>query len=235
MKRFAIGLLILILLSFTAVVVQAEEEETAPDYHGTFDLTLGNESALGVNYRLGDKLMIFGAYQTGNQPDPVIKAGLHYQLFDSFGLGVGVRYDPATQDSVPYHGFEFIFPFGVNLALTGSYDANGNGADWTRYEAAMRIQMYESVYLFAGVRGDTGAVPYLPVEDQQPTLFLKVDGNWQWGKYGLSLQPYLYVQGILLHDYTFKYQFSDRVGLVVNYKDTFDRLPHYQVGIQWKF
>jgi hypothetical protein len=238
MKRFAIGLFVLILLSFGVVTVQAEEE-SQPDFRGTLDVMLGNvDHNFGVNYRLGENLMIVGEYQTDSQSDVqnnVIKAGIDFHLFDTIRLFLGSRYDPATQNSVLYNGIDFAIPFGVNLALTGAYDYNVNGVDWSRYEAALRIQAYESVYLLAGVRGETGTVPYLPVEEQKPTLFLKVDGEWVWGKVGLKIQPYLYVQGILLHDYTLEYQFSDRTSLVVNYKDTFDRRPHYQGGIRWRF
>lgn len=250
MKRFAMGLLILIfLLSFTAVTAWAEEE-TLPDYRGTLDVSLGTENALGFDYRLGDKWDINGEYRIGYNLPGFLKTGIHYQLFTTLGVTLGVRsdpeapvhkpespvYDPAAPLYVPYHGIDFAFPFGYNLAITGLYDANSNGADWTRYETALRIQMYESVYLFAGVRGDTGAVPYyLTEEEKRPTLFLKVKGDWEWGKFGLSIQPYLFVEGTLLNDYTFKYQINERVGLSLNYKDTFDRVPRYQAGIQWRF
>ncbi|MCL6590431.1 MAG: hypothetical protein K6U80_10800 [Firmicutes bacterium] len=235
MKRICIGLLILaFLLSYPAATVWAAEG-TAPERQGSLDVGLGTENTLGFGYQLGDKWDINAEYQTGNiQPD-FVKAGIHYQLFTTMGVTMGFRYEPAAQVSFPYSVIDFAFPFGMNLAMTGLYDANSNGLDWTRYEAALRIQMYEGVYLFSGVRGDIGAVSYLPEEEQRPVLFLKVKGDWQWGKFGLSIQPYLYVEGTLLHDYTFKYQMNDRVSMIVNYKDTFDGVPRYQAGIWWRF
>ncbi len=190
------------------------------DGYGNLDLNVGQNLNWDTNYQYD-----------------AVTTGLKYRIADKFGLKAGVRYDTDTKDYNGYGGIDFFIPFGTNLRLAGFYDAGYRGKDWTRYEAAVRIQMYPRVFLYAGVRGENGSdiIKYDYNEDNQPLLFLRGDMDWQWGKWELHLQPMLHIEGEFFHDYDLKYHVSDNTSLVFNINSQYDEDAKYRLGFEHKF
>ena len=227
MKRFLIGFMTLLFLFGIAVSVQAADVA----YNGALTGVLGTESGITANYQLPGNFGLNGDFK-----DNILKAGVTYRLSDIFGVKTGVRYDVTQKTPNMYGGLNFMVPFGT-IKFCGSYDQNVNGIDWASYETSFRIQMYENLFIYAGIRGDGGAgapvYEYNPSGD--PLLFIKVDFNYQWPKIELNLQPLLYVQGKLLNNHSLKYNFNDRTALFVNINDLYDAQLKYGLGMQWKF
>lgn len=217
--------------STTAQTASTPPAET-PQYRGELSGLIGDENSATGSYKLNDQLNLDTAYK-----DDRLNAGLHYQVSEVVGLKAGLRYDFPTGQSSPYEGFDFLIPFGTNLKLSGFVDQNYEGENWTRYESAVRIEMFPNQFLYAGVRGDWGSGA--PTYDYRPTqeaiLFLKGDFGWTWGKVGLKLDPVLYVEGYWFHDYTLSYQMNDRTSLLLNVDSRYDRVVKYQAGLNWKF
>lgn len=216
----------------TATTENPVQPSETPQYQGEISGLVGNQNQAEGSYRLNDQLNLESAFK-----DDSLKAGLHYQLSEAIGLKAGLRYDFPDGQSSAYEGFDFLVPFGTNLKLSGFVDQNYEGNDWTRYETAVRIEMFPKQYIFAGVRGDWGSgaptYPYRP--SKEAILFLKGDFGWTWGKVGLSLDPVLYVEGYWFHDYTLSYQINDRTSLLVNVDSRYDRELKYQAGVSLKF
>ena len=234
----------LILLLGLTVSVQAAEttDTTAP-----VPTDQGEVSALGGNgtYSLGkfslfkdfNLIEIYNNEEYDYQDINALKVGLQFRPSDAFSISGGGRYDFITKETIPFGRFDFMLPFGDNLKIAGYCDQNYDGNNWANFEAAIRIEVYNHLYVFSGIRGEFGdeAPAYSYNPDNEPCLFLRGDFNWKAGRFDFSVQPYLYIQGIWFHDYTIKYNFSDRVALVFNMNSLFDENVRCRAGLQWKF
>ncbi len=169
--------------------------------------------------------------------DDALKTGLYYHLSDKIGIKAGARYDVDAEKTNAYGGLDFSIPFGDNLRIAGFYDSGFEGKNWNRYEAAVRIQMYDKHFLYAGVRGENGtdAPDYDYNEDHQPLLFLRGDFTWQWKQWEVSLRPILHIQGDFFHDYDLKYKLNEDTKLVFNVNSQYEQMAKYRVGFERKF
>lgn len=232
MKRIILSLAAMILLMSVTMPAWAETEN---EYKGEFIGLAGNESLGQGSYLLTDNLKWIAT----TLEESTLITGLRYELSDRWGVTIGGRYDSELEETAPYGGFDFYMPFfgSNNLKLTGFYDFNYNGEDWNSYEIALRIQMYQNVFIDAGVRGDEGDgyQPYDYNESKEPLLFLRLDCNGQWGKFSLRAQPLLYVTGIILYNSDLKYKLNDRTNLVLNVSNFYDQQDKYRLGIEYKF
>ncbi len=236
MKKITILLVTMIFLLLIVVSAQAAEEET---YKGVFTGLAGEPGLIDLSYQLSDRFSV-----TVNYEDNVYLADLRFQQGEWFGIKIGERYDVSNVENfedgeaVPYAGINFVSPFGTgNLRLTGYYDYNYKGKNWNNYEAALRIEMYKGQFLYAGIQGEggDGVIHYDYNQTSDPLFFLRADFNWQWGKFGVNLQPLLYVTGYALYDTTLKYSFNDRISLVLNSTSYDDQIPKHRLGIEYKF
>lgn len=250
MKKLWILMTVFILLSGVTLSVQAAEtaettssptttataESTSnpPADHGELTLLGGTAFNSQGNVRLSKHFDGIEIYK-----DNALKLGLLYRASDSFSVNAGVRYDFEDKASIPFGRVDAIIPFGDNLKIAVFGDQNYEGDQWTRYEAAVRIEVYNNLFIYSGVRGEFGyGVPtYSYNLNNEPYLFLRGDFNWKAGKFEFGLQPYLYIcgEGIWFHNYTIKYHASNNVALVVNMNTLFDQSPKLLAGIQWKF
>jgi hypothetical protein len=227
-KLTLIGLLITALLLMISAAALAEEPAPQSSVTGIF----GVDGYGDLDLHLGEKTNLEAHYQYD-----ALTTGLKYRFSDKIAVKGGVRYDTEAEDYNGYAGLDFSIPFGTNLRLSGYYDTGYRGEDWARYEAAVRIQMYPRIFLFAGVRGENGddIIIYDYNDDNQPQLFLRGDLGWQWNKWELHLQPMLYIEGEFFHDYQLKYHVSDQTSLVLDINSQYDKDPKYRVGFQHKF
>lgn len=232
-KRF--GILAVVLFLLLSFVITARGDD-ASGYRSDLTVLAGNQSMGKLDLSLSDHFQIQAFSQDG-----VDNLGLRFQLGDWLGIRGGETYQSATQETFPYGGLDFNLPFGTNnLRLLGSYDYNYFGKDWSQYELALRIQMYEHLFLEAGVRGDSGdkAPLYSYNSDKEALLFLR--GIFEWtspkGRWTLDLDPLLYVNGTYLNDYTVKYNFSKSTSFVINANSLYDPSQlNYRAGIQIRF
>lgn len=228
LKRFLLGLTLIFLLTGIAAQVQAAETS----YKGEVTGLLGNEALGSLKYSLSDALKLDALIEREN-----LRTGLHYQLSDQLGVKAGVAYNLDQKETIGYGGFDYKIPFGANLKIVGFYDRNYQGKDWSRYEAALRIEMYPQQFLLAGVKGDDGkgALIYDFNTDEEPLFFIRGNFAWQWKKLNIKVDPTLYVQGYFFNDYTFTYNVSDRTNLVLNVNNQYNDGIKYRAGIQMKF
>lgn len=202
--------------------------------HGELSGLFGNQSRGELQYPWGDRYQLEAYAESG-----VTNLGVGIQLFSWLNLKAGYTHDSGVTESFPYGGVNFDQSFGVSgLRIRGAYDYNYIGRDWARYEAALRIPVYDDVSLDAGFRGDAGAgaPQYSYNEAQETLLFLRGEimgsrGNWEW-----HLEPLLYVNGTLLHDYSLKYRYNERTALVMNVNTLYENHDlQYRAGIAYKF
>lgn len=230
LKRIAGLLFALCLLMLSAAAVFAGEEKP-----GNEVMLLGNDEGYGwAKIHLTNNVSVTGVYE-----DELAKLGLRYDPSDRFGIKAGQVYDPDTEETFTYGGFNFVMPFGNTLNIAGFYDVNYKAEDWDRYEVALKIQMAKNHFLYAGVRGDEGDnVPELKynVDNiEEPHLFLRADFNWYWKKFSISLDPLLYIKGYYYHDYTFKYHINEKANIVLNVNNFDDSEMNYRGGFEFKF
>lgn len=238
MKKIACILVTFCLLVGTGLAASAEGEKPLNEV-----MLLANDGGFGsAQFYLTDKFSVTGVYE-----NELLKAGLRYDLSERFGLRVGQVYDDNAEESFTYGGVDFVLPFGANLNIYGSYDTNYRGEKWDNYEVALKIQMFQDHFIYAGVSGDTGAgVPedmkYNQERREGPHMFLRGDFSWYWKKVTLSLKPRLYVKGYFYHDYTFKYHLKENAGIVLNVNNydynkysSDPRDIKYLAGLEFKF
>lgn len=237
MRKIACLLVTFCLLVGIAVAAYAEGEKLLNEV-----VLLANDGGFGSGkFYLTDKFSITGVYE-----DELLKAGFRYQPSDRFGIKVGEVYNHDTEDNYTYGGIDFVIPFGNNLGIYGMYDANYQSEDWSRYEATIKIQMFQNHYIYAGVRGDTGdGVPDMKYNEEHregPHLFLRGDFSWYWKKVSVSLNPVLYVKGYYYHDYTVKYHLNENSNIVLNVNNfdynknnSNDSNIKYLAGLEFKF
>ena len=232
------------MLFLLMITISAQAEESNK---GVFTALAGNKSLVQGSYQLTDNLRLnadmgeiysYLEKLNDNKKDYFFRTDLHYQITDWLGVKVGGRYDSDPSETTPYGGLDFFAPFGSsNLKLTGYYDYNYQGKDWTSYEWAWRIEMYPNQFLYAGVRGDSGTgfkhYSYNTVND--PLFFIRGDFNWQSSKFGLNFRPLLFATGYILTDTTLKYNLNDRTKMVLNISDYYDHDLKYRLGLQYKF
>lgn len=232
LKRLSIGLLVILLLCGVFSLVLAEES----NYQGEVTALVGNDhSSIGwMKYHLTDQLDFTALYDDEYE---AFKAGVEYDFTDRFGVMAGIRYDFNDKNTIGYGGFDFVIPFASNLELSGYYDYNYAGENWSRYETAIRIEMYKGNYLYAGVRGNrgSGAPIYDYNKDNEALLFMRGDFSWQFGKFGLHLKPLLYIQGEYFHNYDLKYTINDHTNFILNINSLEDQELNYRAGIEFKF
>lgn len=210
----------------------SEASETS--YRGSVTALAGEDpdSVVWGSYQLTDHLQFTGDYE-----DQVFRGGLDYDFSERFGIKAGVRYDHDTESTANYGGVDFSIPFGTNLELNGFYDLNYEGDHWSRYETVVRIELYKNHFLNAGVMGNNGSgveiYDYNP--DNEAMLFLRGDFNWQFGKFGVHLQPVLLVEGELFHNYDLTYAINEQTRLVLNIDSRYDKDSRYRAGIEFKF
>lgn len=245
MKKLLTLMTVIILLCGIALSVQAvETTETTtttsgstsnpPAGHGELTLLAGTAFNSQGNIHLSKHFDAIEIYK-----DNALKLGMLYRASDSFSMNAGVRYDFEDKASIPFGRVDAIIPFGDNLKIAVFGDQNYEGDQWTRYEAAIRIEVYNNLFIYSGVRGDfgNGAPTYSYNPNNEATLFLRTDFNWKTGKFEFGLQPYLYIcgEGIWFHNYTIKYHINNNIALMVNTNTLFDQTPKFLAGIQWKF
>lgn len=148
MKKLVISLLLIFLLTGTAVSVQASDSE----YKGLFTAVAGNNGLMAGNYQFSDHFGLQGAFEDRS----ILKAGVVFRPSDRIGFTVGKAFDIYEPKSDIYGRFDYWVPFGTNLKIGGFYESNCHGFDWANYETALQIQMYENHFLYAGIRGDIG-------------------------------------------------------------------------------
>ncbi|MGE5582745.1 MAG: hypothetical protein ACM3X9_09430 [Bacillota bacterium] len=231
MKKITACFVAMIMLLAVTITAWA----AADGYRGSFLGLSGTKSLVEGSYQLTDNLKLEGDWTDDTK---ATRADLRYQLGDWFGIKVGARNDGNSNETNAYGGIDFFLPFGVNnLKLAGFYNRDYEGKDWSNYEAALRIEMYKDQFVYAGVRGDGGtgftAYEYNPKND--PLFFIRGDFNWQWGKFGINLQPLIYATGYILGDVNFKYRINDRTNIVLNATDYYDREHKYRIGLEYKF
>jgi hypothetical protein len=244
LKRLTMCLITMLLLLMITISAQAEES----NYKGDFTALAGNKSLMQGSYQLTDHLSLNGDMEelysyleeaNDNKLDYFLRTDLHYQVTDWLGVKAGGRYDSESGETIPYGGFDFFSPFGTsNLKLTGYYDYNYQGKDWSSYEWAWRIEMYQNQFIYAGIRGDGGkgfTTKYSYNLDNDPLFFIRGDFNWQGSKFGFNFRPLLYATGYILTDSTLKYNLNDRTNIVLNISDYYDRDLKYRLGLQYKF
>ena len=226
-KWTIISLLITMLMMGTAGAVWAEDAGKndlkvilGADGYGTLKLPLSNSFDVDLKYH-----------------EDALKTGVYYHLSDKIGIKAGARYDLDAEKTNAYGGIDFSIPFGDNLRIAGFYDSGFEGEKWDRYEAAVRIQMYEHHFLYAGVRGEEGkdATVYEYNEDKQPMLFLRGDFTWQWKQWEVALRPMLHIQGDFFHDYDLKYNVNKDTKLVFNVNSQYEQVAKYRLGFERKF
>jgi hypothetical protein len=196
----------------------------------------GNQTMGKLDLALGDHFQLQGFSQDG-----VSNVGLRFQPAEWFGIRAGATYESDIKETTPYGGLDFNMHFGTNnLRLKGYYDYNYYGKDWSQYEVALRIQMYEHLFLDAGVRGDVGnnAPVYSYNSSKEALLFLR--GVFDWtsakGRWTLNLHPVLYVNGTFLHDYTIKYNINGNTSIMANCNTLYDpAVFNYRAGLQIRF
>ena len=230
-KRIMMVVLAAVALLSFSMVAWGEDE---PSYRGELTGMGGTKSMGQLDYQLGEHFSVAAFSENG-----LSNLGLGFQPFNWLAIKGGYTYDSAIQESFPFGELKFDLPFGTNnLRLSGSYDYDYYGKDWSTYEAALRIQMYQHIFLYAGVRGDAGdlAPSYSYNQDREAMLFLRGQLGWTFGKWELDLEPLLYLNGTLLHDYTVKYHLNDRVNLMVNGNTLYENQDfYYRAGFQIKF
>lgn len=245
MKKLLVLIMGFILLCGVTLSVQAAEDtssttssatETAgvPVDHGQINILGGTVWNSEGDLHLSKHFDLTEIYK-----DDTLKLGILYRYSDAFRVNAGIRYDVETQTSVPFGRVDVIMPFGDNLKIVGYGSQNYYGVDWTSYEVAIRIEVFKNLFIYPGVRGEYGnTVPtYAYNLNNDPYLFLRGDFNWKTGKFDFGIQPYLYIcgEGIWFHNYTIKYNVSEKVALMVNTNTLFDQKPKFLAGIQWKF
>lgn len=240
MKKLLVLVMVFILLSgLTLSVYGAESAETSaatppPADHGELTLLGGTVFNSQGNIHLSEHFDATEIYK-----DNALKLGVLYRPSDSFSVNAGLRHDFGDQATIPFGRVDAILPFGDNLHIVGFYEQNSDGDQWTRYELALQIEVYNNLYIYSGVRGDvgSGAPVYRYNPNKEPYFLLRGDFNWKAGKFEFGLQPYLYIcgEGVFFHNYTIKYNVTDKVALVVNTNSLFDQNLKYLAGIQWKF
>jgi hypothetical protein len=211
LKKVVCLLLTICLLTGSAFVAFAAEGKPQNEV-----MLLGNDGGYGwAQFYLSNSVSVTGVYE-----DEFVKLGLRYDPSERFGIKAGQVYDPDSEETFTYGGFNFVMPFGDTLNIAGFYDANYKAEDWDRYEAALKIQMAKNHFIYAGIRGDAGdVVPELKYNKdniEEPHLFLRGDFSWSWKKASISLNPLLYVKGYYYHDYTFKYHINEKANIVLN-------------------
>jgi hypothetical protein len=226
-RKFATIILAALFTLNLAVAARAEDGD-----RGSVTALFGAKGSGMVNYHLGDKLDLSGGYE-----DYQYKAGFYYRPWEPIGFKAGVRTGEKERETAAYGGFDFLIPFGTNLKLAGFYDTGYKGPDWNRYEAAVRIQMYERVFLYAGIRGEngSGAPVYEYNDDGEALLFLRGDIGWKWNKLELRLQPTMHIQGDYFHNYELKYHFNDQTAALLNVNSEFDETVRVRMGFEHKF
>jgi hypothetical protein len=171
--------------------------------------------------------------------DDTLKLGVRYEPSDSFWVNAGVRYDTLDHSSVPFGRIDAKIPFGDNLKIVGYAAQNYFGVDWTSYEWAIQIEVFNNMFIYTGVRGEFGnTVPiYSYNQSNDPYLFLRGDFNWKAGNFGFSIQPYLYIcgEGVWFHNYTIRYNASKNMAISLNSNTLFDQKPKFLLGVEWKF
>ncbi len=228
MKKMVFSILCGLILLFPAVSTQAAEP-TKNQITALFGRDL---SSFTGNYILSKQFDLAGEYK-----DNALKAGIAYHWSDAFKITAGVRYEPNQQATVAFERFDFMLPFGDNLKFDGYYVNNYDGFDWSQYETAFRIEVFDKQYIRAGVRGDfgDGAPRYSYNPDLEPFFFLKGNFYWKTGKFDFALQPYLLIRGVWFDDYTVKYYFNQNIALALNYRTDFNQMSYLLGGIQWRF
>lgn len=243
MKKLLVLILGIILLCGVALSAHAAESTTTdattetaktPGEHGQLTVLGGTQWDSQGDFHLSKHFSLTEVYR-----DNILNLGILYQNTDSFRVNAGIRYDTATQGTVPFGKVDFKIPFGDNLKIAGYGAQNYYGNDWTSYEVAVQIEVFKNLFIYPGVRGEYGnTVPtYAYNLDNDPYLFLRGDFNWKTGKFDFSVQPYLYIcgEGVWFHNYSIKYRMNDNVALIVNANTLFDQKPKFLAGIQWKF
>lgn len=231
MKKIVCVLLTICFLMMNAYMVNAEESNKPLNEV----MLLGNDGGFGsAKIYLNDKFSVTSVYE-----DELFKAGLRYDHSERFGIKAGEVYDHNTEDTFAYGGIDFVIPFGDSLNIAGFYDTNYKAKDWDRYETALKIQMFKSHFIYAGIRGDAGdSVPEMEYNEdnlEEPHLFLRGDFNWNWKKVSINLKPLLYVKGAFYADYTFKYHLKENASLVLNINNQYDSDFNFRGGFEFKF
>jgi opacity protein-like surface antigen len=228
-KKSAICLITLLIMLAITLPAQAADSKSKGEITGY----LGNGSGLEGNYQLNDNFNLLGLY---DQSSTRLTAGIEYQPSDRIGFKAGLNYDLEQKVSNDFYGISFSFPFGDNLKINGFCDRNYLGQNWTNYEAALRIQMYENHFLDAGVRGDIGeGALYRNNPSKETLLFIRGDFNWQLKKFSIQIRPVLYITGYLMNDYTLAYNLNDHTAIVANMTDINVPYTIYQVGLKYQF
>lgn len=224
-----------LLLGGFGIAAMAAETETETTPPGRCQLTFlgGTDWVSDGDIQLSKHFDLTEHYE-----DQILNLGLMYRASDSFMVNAGIRYDFITQSSVPFGKVDVKIPFGDNLKIAGYAAQNYFGVDWTSYEVAIQIEVFKNLFIFPGVRGEYGStVPtYTYNPNNDPYLFLRGDFQWKAGKFDFMVQPYLYIcgEGVWFHNYTIKYNASDKVALMVNSNTLFDQRPKFLAGLQWK-
>lgn len=222
--------LFILIISLSTITLGAETQSK-----GSVRVLVGDESTAQFNSHISDKLDLTGEYEND---DEIIRAGVDYDFSDRFGVKAGVQYDFDLESAVGYGGFDFSLPFATNLHLNGFYDYNYKGKKWGRYETVIRIEMYPNHYLDAGVMGNrgSGAEVYDYNPENEALLFMRGDFNWSVKKkFGIELRPVILVKGEYFHDYDITYQANERLKVVLNMNNLWDKDIKYQIGLEYKF
>jgi hypothetical protein len=232
-KKIGIVLTVAVLLAVAACPALAAVERS---YRTELGLMGGNDGRAWAGLWLGKSLQFNFLYE-----DEVYRSGFLWQPSANFGLKLGSRYDPDAEEADSYAGIDFKIPFGNNLQFAGWFDYNYTGPEWSRYEAAVRIEMFKNKFIHAGVRGDSGDgfVPYDFNLENDPAIFLKGELGWSLkeGKFDIQLRPMLYIKGTYFHDYDFAYNFGKnrKTSLLIKIDSLYDTELHYSAGLRWRF
>lgn len=208
-------------------------------------LLFGNENAGWINYQMTPNFQLF----VQSDEDDSARLGLGYRLGKYFGIKAGMYYkeDPEfeAEKTNPFGEFNWDMPLGKNYTrFIGKYAHDYYGEKWQTYEAAIRVEIFPGQYIYSGIRGDRGnwAAQYDLNDDddevadnKEALIFIRGDFGWQGKKFGLKLRPYLYVQGIWLHDYDLTYQINEKTNLLFNMNSLYDKERKYRLGVQFKF
>lgn len=230
MKQGIIGVLLVGLIFSISGGVAASDLQTKGSVTGL----AGDSWLVEGDYQFSDGLKLTGDYDEAAER---FRSGIEYDLSDRWGVKAGARYDSDLEDWGFYGGIDFVIPFGNNLGLTGFYDSNYEGEDWDRYEAAVRIEMYPGHFIYAGVMGNTGdGVPIYDYNlDNEGMLFIRGDFDWSFGRWGIEIEPVLLVVGEFFHDYSFTYQCTDQLDLVLNVESLHDNETEFRLGARYQF
>ncbi len=248
MKKIASIIVIVLLLGIAipGITIPAWAEENTSK--GDFNVLIGNKSLVQGDYKITDKLTLNGEAgevsdyvsekKYNDERDYYLRTDLRYQANSWFGIKLGARYDSQPEETIPYAGIDFETPFGTsNLRLTGFYNYNYEGKDWSNYEIAWRIEMYKHQYIFAGIGGNDGDgfKPYSYNTENDPEFFLRGDFTGAWSKFSLNFRPLLYASGEIFTDTKFRFALNNRTNLILNFNDYYDHDMKYRLGIEHKF